>query len=186
MKVVLVVLTIAYPFLVYLGLSSLSPGLFGVCLAILVLLRLRMIPNIPKHALLLATMFLGFYALGILWRGSETLLLLYPALLNLSLLALFTWSLAYPPSIIERLSLAAGMHITGPGVTYTRGVTAVWCGFFLINGMLAAMTALFASRAAWALYNGLLAYLAMGLLWVAELAFRRRYKRLHNAGPVQS
>ena len=46
------------------------------------------------------------------------------------------------------------------GQAYTRRVTQVWCGFFVLNGSLALATALWASEEIWALYNGLIAYLA--------------------------
>ena len=186
MNVLLVVLTIVYPFLVYLGLSTLSPGLFGICITLLIVLRLRMVPNIRRQVFLLAAGVLACYGLGILWRDSETLLLLYPALLNFACFCVFAWSLFHPPSLIERLSRAAGMEVSGPGVPYTRGVTVLWCGFFVINGLLAATTALFASRATWALYNGFIAYLAMGLLFLAEYAYRKRYQRLHRPDPGHS
>ena len=49
-------------------------------------------------------------------------------------------------------------------VVYTRRVTQVWCGFFVVNGLIAVATALWASTAVWTLYNGLLSYVAMGVL----------------------
>jgi uncharacterized membrane protein len=58
-------------------------------------------------------------------------------------------------------------------VRYTFRITQIWCAFFLINGTLAAYTALFTSRAAWALYNGLIAYLLMGALFAGEWLYRR-------------
>jgi uncharacterized membrane protein len=44
----------------------------------------------------------------------------------------------------------------------------------VVNGALAAYTAVFASREAWALYNGVIAYLLMGGLFAGERLLRRR------------
>jgi uncharacterized membrane protein len=49
----------------------------------------------------------------------------------------------------------------------------VWCGFFILNGCMAAWTAFAASRETWALYNGLISYLLMGVLFAGEWVFRR-------------
>ena len=61
-------------------------------------------------------------------------------------------------------------------IGYTRRVTQVWCGFFAINGAIAVITALWASSATWSLYNGLIAYLLMGLLFAGEYLTRWHFK----------
>ena len=61
-------------------------------------------------------------------------------------------------------------------MAYTRRVTQVWCGFFVVNGLIAVATALWASPAAWALWNGLLSYVAMGVLMAGEWLVRRRVR----------
>ena len=92
------------------------------------------------------------------------------------LLAVFAISLRYPPSAIERLARLQEPDLPESGVRYTRRVTQVWCGFFIVNGSIALATVLWASDAAWALYNGLIAYLLMGLLFAAEWLVRRRVR----------
>ncbi len=57
---------------------------------------------------------------------------------------------------------------------YTRQVTGVWCGFFVVNAAIAVWTAVSASREIWALYNGFIAYIAMGTLFAGEWLLRRR------------
>jgi uncharacterized membrane protein len=52
----------------------------------------------------------------------------------------------------------------------------MWCGFFVVNGLIATATALWASAGVWALYNGLLSYVAMGLLMGGEWLVRRRVR----------
>jgi uncharacterized membrane protein len=61
-------------------------------------------------------------------------------------------------------------------VRYTRTVTKVWCGFFVVNAAVSLATALFASERAWALYNGGIVYVAMGVLFAVEWLVRRRVR----------
>ena len=72
-------------------------------------------------------------------------------LVNASLLVLFAASLLHPPSLIERLARLQQPDLPAAAVAYTRRVTQVWCGFFVLNGSIAAYTALYASAAQWAL-----------------------------------
>jgi uncharacterized membrane protein len=67
-------------------------------------------------------------------------------------------------------------------VAYCRNVTLVWVCFFLCNGIVAFYTACCTSIGIWSLYNGLLAYVGMGILFALELSYRswrfRRYAGL--------
>ncbi len=108
--------------------------------------------------------------------GSVTGLKSYPVVVNLFMLALFAFSLRYPPCMIERLARWREPDLPAEAVPYTRKVTMVWCGFFAINGAIATAT-LFASDRVWALYNGLLAYLLMGMLFAGEYLVRRRVRQ---------
>jgi uncharacterized membrane protein len=97
---------------------------------------------------------------------------LYPVLMNAAMLAAFAWSLAQPPSMIERFARLHEPDLPESGVRYTRTVTFVWCGFFILNGAVALWTALQASLELWALYNGLIAYGLMGALLGGEFLVR--------------
>jgi uncharacterized membrane protein len=59
-------------------------------------------------------------------------------------------------------------------------VTQVWCGFFIVNGVIALFTALFASSALWWFYNGFLAYIFIGLLFAGEYFVRQQAKRRYH------
>jgi uncharacterized membrane protein len=106
----------------------------------------------------------------------------YPVVINASLLALFGATLWRPPSMVERLARLSQPSLPPHVVDYTRKVTMVWCGFFVVNGTVAAMTAVWGSEATWALYNGGVAYGAMGLLFAGEFVVRRVVKRRHAEG----
>jgi uncharacterized membrane protein len=112
-----------------------------------------------------------------LMRDSALEIRLYPVLMNAVMLAAFGTSLLHPPSLVERIARLREPDLPPEGVIYTRHVTQVWCLFFIINGGIAAYTALFASLAVWTLYNGLIAYLAMGALFMIEYLIRLRVMR---------
>jgi uncharacterized membrane protein len=107
-----------------------------------------------------------------IWSNELLTLRFYPAIANAAMLLLFSWSLWSPPSVIERLARLQHTDLPPEGVVYTRRVTQVWCGFFIVNGSIALATALFSSVEIWSLYNGLIAYLLMGILFIGEYLVR--------------
>ena len=88
----------------------------------------------------------------------------------------------HPPSAIERISRLQGMQVEGPAVRYTRGLTMVWVMFFVLNGIAAAYTAVAATTGIWMWYNGLVSYLLIGTLIVAEYPVRVLYRKRHRPG----
>jgi uncharacterized membrane protein len=105
----------------------------------------------------------------------------YPVLVNAGFLALFGWSLYAPPTVIERMVRLRTPDLPAAAVAYINKVTAVWCVFFVLNGTVAFITARYASTAVWLLYNGLIAYALMGLLFAGEYLVRRRVmRRIHG------
>lgn len=97
---------------------------------------------------------------------------LYPVLMTGAILFAFGWSLAKPPSMIERFARMAEPDLPESGVRYTRAVTWVWCIFLALNGAAALWTALFASFETWAIYNGVFSYVLMGALLAGEFLLR--------------
>lgn len=114
-----------------------------------------------------------------LTTGSSWGLLLYPVMVNAVLLMIFVASLWRPPSFIETLARLQEPDLPPRGVRYTRKVTLAWAVFFAVNGVMALTTA-FLDPYWWALYNGLIAYLLMGVLMGAEWLVRRRVRGAHR------
>ena len=115
---------------------------------------------------------LNVASVAIVLTGSEMLLRLYPSLVNLGLLVAFGATLVRGPSMVEKFA-----RITMPDppphvIRYTRRVTQVWCGFFVLNGAFSVYTALCWPREDWSLYNGAIAYVLIGALLVGELGWR--------------
>jgi uncharacterized membrane protein len=171
-------LWLVYPLTIYFGLQLLEPRYVAMVLAALLLLRWRrnagrFLAGLKAMHLGVIVALAGLAALTML-TNSELLLRLYPAAMNLGFLLLFGLSLWFPPTMIERFARLQEPDLPPDGVIYTRRVTQVWCGFLAANGAVALWTACYASRETWELYNGLIAYLLMGLLFAGEWLVRRR------------
>lgn len=84
--------------------------------------------------------------------------------------------------LVERLARLREPNLPPEGVRYTRKVTLVWCGFFVGNGTMALFTVLQGDMHLWTLWNGMVAYILMGMLMAAEWLVRQRVikKEMHN------
>ncbi|NIB44226.1 hypothetical protein HBA55_31795 [Pseudomaricurvus alkylphenolicus] len=175
-KVLLGLVTLLYPLAVYTGLQTFEAQQLIVLLVLLAGLRLLVQGDNPMNHWLWLPI-LALMALATWITGSDLGLKLYPVLVNLSLLTLFGWSLKFPPSAVERMARLREPDLPDAAIRYTRKVTQVWCAFFCINGTMALLTSLWASTEVWALYNGLIAYLLMALLFAGEWLVRQRVQR---------
>ncbi len=109
-------------------------------------------------------------------------LLLVPTLISLTMLGGFVHSLRVGPPMIERFARMQVDTLSEAEVAYCRRVTWVWCGFFVLNASIATGLAITGQLEIWALYNGLLAYLALGTLFVVEYLYRHyRFRRYFGA-----
>ena len=172
-------LSLAYPLLVYLAMGHFEPRWMALLLFALALLRAA---ATRQPVWLVASAGAGALALLATVFNQALPLKLYPALVNAVLLAVFAVSLRFPPSAVERIARLSEPDLPPRAVAYTRRVTQVWCGFFVLNGTLALATALWASGRVWALYNGLLAYVMMGVLFAVEWCVRQRVKAAYRHG----
>jgi uncharacterized membrane protein len=173
-----VLITMIYPLAVWLGEGQIEPRFLAGLLVLAGWTQLHALKIGGAGRWLLG----GALLLSILavWSNGWFPLKLYPVLVNLALLGVFAYSLIFPPSMIERFARTREPNLPGEAVGYTRRVTQVWCLFFCVNGALALITALWASSATWMLYNGLIAYLMMGLLFAGEYFTRWHFKKRLN------
>lgn len=170
-------LILFYPVSVYFASGYFEPWKIACVLLVLLVGRLAIgaAENKWSRPLLLTGLFYcGFAA----WSNEPLTLRFYPVLVNAVMFLVFSTSLLSPPSLIERLARLQDPDLPAAGIVYTRRVTQIWCFFFIINGMIALITALWASFEVWSLYNGLIAYLLMGALLGGEYWVRRRQKYL--------
>ena len=109
---------------------------------------------------------------------SARVLTFYPALVNLFFLVLFGHTLFAGPSMVYRFATLKDKSIAVSPyrkkiAAYCRNVTLVWCCFFIVNGSIALMSVFGESFGFWALYNGCIAYILMGLLFIGEYIVRK-------------
>ncbi|EWG98965.1 hypothetical protein [Halomonas sp. BC04] len=112
------------------------------------------LPQARRLALAGAVLLLTVGGLGHAELGMRA----YPIAVNAIMLAIFLTSLGGPMPIAERLARLREPALSPAGVRYTRRVTWAWCVFFVVNGGIAAWTALYAELAIWSLYNGVISY----------------------------
>jgi uncharacterized membrane protein len=176
--IVLLLFTLIPP-AIYFSLDLIQPRY--VCLVLIAFFALRMLSswtlNSDSSAIMLWSLFMIAALFAIAVSDSAFALLLYPVVMNIGFLILFLYSLVVPPSMIEKIARLHDADLPESGVCYTRKVTMVWSVFFLFNGCIAAWTVWRGDRALWGLYNGLIAYLLMGTLMIAEYGIRCRVRK---------
>ena len=100
---------------------------------------------------------------------------LYPAVMVAVAFAVFAVSLFRTP-LVEVFARGMGETLDARGTAYCRRVTRVWTGFLAAHLVLTVLT-LFAPDRVWAVYNGFVAYVLMGALFLGERVVRRRVRR---------
>lgn len=164
-------LILSYPFLsAYLA----HHGFAGLILVLFAALTVWRGLHIQKPVWRLAT--LGFAALllaGAYFSNAYAIWLI-PSFVYAWLTVLFGHTLRSPPSICERLVRLQFPEFK-PGIAeYLREVTWVWTLFFAVNVPVCALLPLLAGPQIWSLYTGLVVYLLMGVLVIAEWLYRHR------------
>ena len=175
-RALLAVFFVTYPFLVYFGIQLLPPSFFGLVLIALLAMRLGVL--LPEERRVFVPILLAFlgYAIATVIFDSALMLLFYPALVNFSLCFVFLNSLRGEESLLMRIVRIRGAVISQYTSGYLYRLTALWAGFFVLNGMISIWT-ITLSMKAWTLYNGLISYFIVAILGCAEWLFRRHYKK---------
>ena len=172
--IALAVVTLLYPFIALFAVKAIGPIPVVAALCLLLVLRVAFgwgkgVPLGMALAPLVVALLMG---LMMIWDAHRAVRF-YPVFMNGAMLAAFAASLFKGQSMIERLARIAEPDLPEAGVRYTRKVTMVWCGFLLLNGLVALWTALYASLEVWTAYNGFVAYLLMGALFGGEFLVRK-------------
>lgn len=178
MTVLTVAVTLLYPLAIWFGHGQVEPRWLAGLLLLAAATRLPALKlsRVARWSVGGALVLVACAA----WSNLLLPLKLYPVLVNAGLLAGFGYSLTTPMSAVERMARLRGDDFPPVAQAYMRGVTRVWCGFFVLNGVIALATALWASEAVWSLYTGVISYALMAILFGAEYLVRLRFKRLHH------
>ncbi len=177
-------LLLAWPFVIWFGLAHNGLHWLLPLMALLLLLRLRQTRRQagPLQAVtqLVAVVGIALCVASFMLKTHQ-LLLFYPVVVNAVMLGFLGVSRWGVMQIGEGVGRVQGPHLPERGVRYTRHVTQIWCGFFIINGGIALFTALYADMSLWTAWNGMIAYLLMGTLMAGEWLLRRQVMKRDRA-----
>lgn len=178
------ILTLCYPLLVYWGLNNFDISILAIAGIFLVVtqLILRSIQTknnfkifLPLTIGLVTTYFMAYFLKNSLYMKFT------PVLINLNFFILFAMSIFNPPTMIERFARIRFKDLPPEAIPYCRKVTFIWMAFFVVNGSIALWTVSQDFRV-WTLYNGIIAYILMGILFGAEFIYREFFmKKKSNA-----
>ncbi|EIW8500421.1 hypothetical protein [Klebsiella pneumoniae] len=168
---------LAWPFLIWFGLTHNSLHWLLPLMALLLFLRFRQTRR-QAGPLRVVTQVAAVAGIALCVASyllkTHQLLLFYPVVVNGVMLAVFGGSLWTSMPIVERLARLREPALPESAVRYTRRVTQIWCAFFIGNGGIAFLTALHGDMALWTVWNGMIAYLLMGALMAGEWLVRRQ------------
>jgi len=178
-----VVFYLGYPFVVYYAHTRLETRLLGFVMIALVAvafaIRLR---GAGRELMALLKQHIGIVVIiGLAVVLDDRVYLLFlPVVMSLYLLFTFGSTLFRPPSMIERF--ARMMEDDLPPFThpYCRKVTIVWCAFFLANAIGVALLAVYAPLSWWAVYNGIIFYVLLGILILGESVLHKIWFRYYG------
>ena len=95
----------------------------------------------------------------------------YRPICNIFMFLVFFTSLFAKETIIQKIARACGDKLEKPAWLYTRRVTYAWCIFTFLNFLISVWT-IFLSDKIWFIYNGFIAYILIGLMFVIEYIIR--------------
>lgn len=181
-KLILSLIFVLYPVFIYLGLKDQNLGLFfSIVVVGLFFLRYLLFKN-SKSAIGSAFNYAGFVSLcmiiaGIVFKKFD-LFKVYPAIVSFSLATVFLLSLTGQNTpVIETIARLKEGELTDTVIRYTRRVTLAWIIFFVLNASVSLYTLFYCELEFWTLYNGLISYILIGLMFSLELLIRRRFKK---------
>jgi uncharacterized membrane protein len=170
------ILSLGYPFMVFVGLWVFDARTVTLALACVLAVRLSLaLRRAYRPDLVSLGLFAGLMAsvLGIAAAFNEQRFLLFiPVLVNAALLLSFARTLGREVSMVETFARLQGHTLSPEKRRYCRHVTRAWCLFFVVNGGVIAYLAMTARVMAWTMYSGLVAYLFVGLGFAIEYVYR--------------
>ena len=181
--VLITILTISYPFFIFFTLEYFQPRDIAIVLAVVFVLRFLSASKNRTKELRPIAFLIGAVGLVVAGAGfilnDEQALKYYPVVINVVMLIVFARSLLHPPTVIELFAKLQYPDLSAEGISYTYKVTISWCLFFLINGSISLMTVVYGTMSQWVLYNGLISYMVMGLMFSIEYLIRRKKMQQH-------
>ena len=195
-RVFFTAISVLYPLIVYCGLEywALSPRRLSLLLLAIAFFHFlnftRSKSSIDRSRTAILVILVFLCAFIAFFLDNIIFVKIYPVLISLSLLAFFGFTLWRPPNIIFRMASLWDKSLKNSPSRravelYCRKVTLVWCSFFIFNAIVASFTVFKASDRVWSLYNGLISYILMGVIFIVEYLVRRMVQnKLQSYVPV--
>lgn len=182
-RILLGIAVVAYPVVVWLGLREQSPRLIAAVLlcvmAPVAAWRLRKSNREAMRGLAIVPLVTVVVLSLSAALDTAGFLLAVPVVINTIFLCVFGATLrARSVPMIERFARLQVADLSPEQQAWCRLWTVIWCVFFAANATTALVLALTAPLAWWATWNGLVAYVLMGILFAVEWTVRRR--RFHR------
>jgi uncharacterized membrane protein len=174
------IVSLLYPILVLLGLRYVPPGAIVIVFAGIVALRVGLGHRGPVELVLALAV---CTALALLFLDARLAVLIHPVLVNLGFAVVFAQTLWSPPPMVERIARLTDADLPREAAPYLRRVTIAWLCFFIVNGAVASWTVAFGTIEQWTLYNGVVAYLLIGAMFLGEILVRPRFIRRPGSNP---
>jgi uncharacterized membrane protein len=186
LKIVLIILSILYPFTLLIGLFWLKASPRVMVFVLVAIGAVYFIVNsgdakkkgfrsIQFWIMICVVMAMAFLAFI---TENAGVLKLYPVIINLFLLASFGFTLYHGPSMIYRFAIIKDKSIPDSPdneaiKSYCRSVTRIWCIFFVFNALISAFTVFLADEIIWGVYNGFISYVLIAVLICGEYLYRK-------------
>lgn len=167
---------VLYPLVIYFGIKNgnLRWASLGVLLIVTPALLLRMRRRSMSE--LTAFAWIPLLTISVLGVGGllnrSGVVLATPVIVNAVLFFAFSASLWTKMPMIERFARLQEPDLSDAKIAWCRSWTIAWCAFFVVNAVTAGLLARFAPLQAWTLYNSLIAYMLIGLLFGIERVWR--------------
>ncbi len=176
-------LFIAYPLLVYLGIRHdmvwVAPAVFSAIYLAQSFKAKKTAQKLYKASIAIALLLGAYYLQTITAK-------VLPVLIQLMLMYFFGRTLlkGKGPSFIESFVRLEFPEFP-PGISeYCRQLTIMWTLFFGFNAIICIVLAIWGNDEWWALYNGLIIYLLVGILMIGEYIYRHfRFPELDIPNP---
>jgi uncharacterized membrane protein len=167
-----IVFALAYPLIVYFGLTRGSTR-FAAWLLLALTLGHSLLRSFQLRRLALKSALAAPLCIAALWLDDRRYMLALPVLINAGLFSLFFGSLMSSMPLVERFARMQVSDLSEAERSYCRSVTKLWSAFFVFNGATAAVLAVRSSLDLWTLYTGLISYILVGLVGASEYTVRK-------------
>ncbi len=103
----------------------------------------------------------------------------YPVIVNFVLFCIFFGSTFSEKTVIQKMAKLMEPNIKPKALEYTRRLTYIWSIFMLANFFISLAT-VFMSEKVWAIYNGFLSYMLVGVFFIIEYMVRINFKKKYD------